>query len=296
MLRIRILFILLCTCGVAAAQHTIPLYGTKSIPNALTAANEEKISADSTAVSTVSNPTLTVYLPEKDKATGMAVIICPGGGYGKLMIKREGHNIAKEFIKMGVAAFVLKYRLPADRIMKDKSIGPLQDALQAIKTVRMNAAEWNISSDKIGIMGFSAGGHLASTAGTHYNEKVIENNEQISLRPDFMILVYPVISLTDSLAHLGSRKNLLGPSASIEQINRFSNELHITNGTPPVFLVHASDDTVVSVNNSVRFYQELIRKKVPAEMHIYSKGEHGFLKKPSFDEWFGRCKAWLLQL
>ncbi|HEY0772176.1 MAG TPA: alpha/beta hydrolase, partial [Sphingobacteriaceae bacterium] len=256
MLRTRILVILLCTCGVAVAQHTIPLYGTKSIPNALTAANEEKISADSIAVSTVSNPTLTVYLPEKDKATGMAVIICPGGGYGKLMIKREGHNIAREFNKMGGAAFVLKYRLPADRTMKDKSIGPLQDALQAIKTVRMNAKKWNISSDKIGIMGFSAGGHLASTAGTHYNEKVIDNNEQISLRPDFMILVYPVISFMDSLAHLGSRKNLLGPYASIEQINRFSNELHITNETPPVFLVHASDDTVVSVNNSVRFYQE----------------------------------------
>jgi acetyl esterase/lipase len=274
------------------AQNVIPLY-PHGIPNSVTSSMKETSSADKKVLSNVSNPDLTIYLPAKEKATGMAVVICPGGGYHNLMISREGHDVAKEFIKIGVAAFVLKYRLPDDKIMKDKSIGPLQDVLQAIKTVRMNSAEWGINPDKIGIMGFSAGGHLASSAGTHFNETIIDNKEKISLRPDFMILVYPVISLTDSLAHMGSRKNLLGESPSVQQINKFSNELQITAQTPPAFIVHASDDKVVSVNNSIRFYEELHKKSIPVELHIYSKGGHGFHAEPSFEEWFGRCKEWL---
>lgn len=276
----------------AVAQNVIPLY-PHGIPNSVTSSMKETSSADKKVLSNVSNPDLTIYLPAKEKATGMAVVICPGGGYHNLMIRREGHDVAAEFVKIGVAAFVLKYRLPNDNIMKDKSIGPLQDVLQAIKTVRMNAAEWGVNPNKIGIMGFSAGGHLASSAATHFNETIIDNKEKVSLRPDFMILVYPVISLTDSLAHMGSRKNLLGESPSVEQINKFSNELQITAQTPPAFIVHASDDKVVSVNNSIRFYEELHKKSIPAELHIYSKGGHGFHTEPSFEEWFGRCKEWI---
>ena len=175
----------------------------------------------------VSVPTITVFLPPKEKANGTAVIICPGGGYHVLVIEREGRDIAREFNKLGVAAFVLKYRLPDDRIMPDKSIGPLQDAQRAVAVVREHAGEWNIDPHKIGIMGFSAGGHLASTAGTHFENALIENKNGTSLRPDFMILVYPVISFSDSLGHIGSREYLLGKNPSEKQIRFFSNELQV---------------------------------------------------------------------
>ena len=199
---------------------------------------EEKrvISADhDTIVSKVSRPELTVYLPPADKATGSAVIICPGGGYQVIGMLREGHRIAKAFNDLGVAAFVLKYRLPDDNIMTDKSIGPLQDAQKAIMTVRERAGEWNIDPFKIGIMGFSAGGHLASTAGTHFDISFIENKNMTSLRPDFMILIYPVISLTDSLMHRGSRTNLLGKIPDPDKIRFFSGQYNVTRSTPPAF-------------------------------------------------------------
>jgi acetyl esterase/lipase len=177
--------------------------------------------------------------------------------------------------------------------MKDKSIGPLQDAQQAIKTIREKAKEWNVDGNKIGIMGFSAGGHLASTAGTHYDNPVIENKEATSLRPDFMILVYPVISFLEAPSHKGSRSNLLGASASDEKIKYFSNELQVKQTTPPTFLTHAGDDTVVPVSNSIIFYEALNKYKIPSDLHIYSKGEHGYLKSPPFDEWFTRCINWM---
>jgi acetyl esterase/lipase len=241
----------------------------------------------------VSVPTLSIFLPPRNQSKGSAVIICPGGGYGGLLTKREGSDVARAFAKLGVTAFVLKYRLPDDLIMEDKSIGPLQDALQALKTVRQNADKWNIDPQKIGIMGFSAGGHLASSAGTHYDARIIENTEKTDLRPDFMVLVNPVISLSNEIGHLGSRNNLLGKSASAEKINFFSNELHVNKSTPQTFLVHTADDTVVLPENSLRFYHALRKNKVNAELHIYSEGEHGFLKKPVFEEWFGRAVNWM---
>ena len=277
------------------AQQEIPLY-TGQIPNSKNVANEEQKSGDGKSeiiITKVSIPSLTVFLPLKEKANGSAVIICPGGGYHALVSKREGTEIAKAFNELGIAAFVLKYRLPSDRTMKDKSIGPLQDAQQAIKTVRQKAQEWNIDPGKIGIMGFSAGGHLAATVGTHFDDSVIENKEGISLRPDFMILIYPVISFTDSIGHPGSRKNLLGDAPSTEQIRYFSNELHVNKFTPPTFLTHAGDDTVVPLANSMLFYDALRKNGVPADLHIYSKGEHGYLQYPSFEEWFGRCANWI---
>lgn len=287
--------ILVLLYQISNAQQIIPLY-TEKIPNSKVSANEEQITANAlvdTVTRKVSIPTLTIFLPLNSQFKGAAIIICPGGGYGGLLTKREGSDVARAFAKLGVTAFVLKYRLPDDAIMEDKSIGPLQDALQALKTVRQNAGKWNINPQKIGIMGFSAGGHLASSAGTHFDAQIIENHENIDLRPDFMVLVNPVISFSDEIGHTGSRNNLLGKSPLPEKINFFSNELHVNQFTPPTFLVHAADDTVVSPENSFRFYNALRKNKVNAELHIYSEGEHGFLKKPVFEEWFGRTVNWM---
>jgi len=278
------------------AQQVIPLYADGKIPNSNPATDQEKFQVNKvvdTVVSEVSVPTLTVFLPPKELANGTAVIICPGGGYHVLLINWEGSRIAREFNKNGIAAFVLKYRLPSDRTMRDKSIGPLQDAQQAIEMVRQRAVEWNINPNQVGIMGFSAGGHLAATAGTHFTHPFLEKWNGISLRPDFMILIYPVISFTDSIGHIGSRGFLLGPSPSKAQIEFYSNEFHVTRHTPPTILIQATDDSVVSVKNSLYFYKALHENGVPAELHLYQKGEHGFLTAPPFDEWFGRCLYWM---
>ncbi len=277
------------------AQQVIPLY-RKAIPNATPYAMKEvKMEKDGLLVGyrSISQPTLNIYLPDPGNNTGAAVVICPGGGYGMESFRLEGTIIAEAFLKKGIAAFILKYRLPSDSIMKDKSIGPLQDAQQAIKTVRERAKEWNIDPAKIGIMGFSAEGHLASTAGTHFEEAYIPNETRTSLRPDFMILIYPVISMSDELTHGGSRRNLLGANPSADQIKLFSGELQVNEKTPPTWLTHTGDDTVVPVDNSIRFYQALVRNKVPAEMHLYPSGNHGFVLKLPVDEWMRPLFEWL---
>ena len=295
MINKKVLIFFIFLVKFSNAQQVIPLYSGK-IPNSKISINEEQITANAlvdTVTRNVSIPTLTIFLPFKNLSKGSAVIICPGGGYGGLLTKPEGTDVARAFAKLGVAAFVLKYRLPDDRIMEDKSIGPLQDALQALKMVRQNAGKWSIDTSKIGIMGFSAGGHLASSAGTHFDARIIENSENIDLRPDFMVLVNPVISFSNEIGHIGSRNNLLGKSPSPEKIAFFSNELHVNQSSPQTFLVHTADDTVVSPENSFRFYHALRKNKVNAELHIYSEGEHGFLKKPVFEEWFGRAVNWM---
>ena len=295
MINKKVLIFFIFLVKFSNAQQVIPLYSGK-IPNSKISINEEQITANAlvdTVTRNVSIPTLTIFLPLKNLSKGSAVIICPGGGYGGLLTKREGTDVARTFAKLGVTAFVLKYRLPDDRIMEDKSIGPLQDALQALKMVHQNAVKWNIDTSKIGIMGFSAGGHLASSAGTHFDARIIENSENIDLRPDFMVLVNPVISFSNEIGHIGSRNNLLGKTPSAEKIQFFSNELHVNQSSPQTFLVHTADDTVVSPENSFRFYHALRKNKVNAELHIYSEGEHGFLKKPVFEEWFGRTVNWM---
>ncbi|MCF0049699.1 alpha/beta hydrolase [Dyadobacter sp. LJ53] len=274
----------------AAAQTVMPLYPAK-VPNAIAGPDEE--SSKDQVIRKVSKPTLTVFLPPAGTANGSAVIVCPGGGYGVLVMEWEGYRIARELNKSGIAAIILKYRLPDDKTMKDKSLGPLQDAQQAIKTVRERAKEWKIDPAKIGIMGFSAGGHLAATAGTHYDSTFIDNPEKTSLRPDFMILVYPVISLLDKIGHKGSSSNLLGASPTAEKVRYFSNELQVKKTTPPAFLTHAGDDTVVPVSNSIKFYEALNANGVATDMHIYSKGEHGYPKTPGLNEWFDRCLHWM---
>ena len=289
-----ILPLLLLSSLACFAQHEIPLYSGK-VPNSIdTQVKEIKVPHQQvdTLVSKVSVPTLTIFLPPKNMANGTAVIICPGGGYHCLLIEREGKAIARAFNKIGVAAFVLKYRLPDSEMMIDKSIGPLQDAQKAIQIVRKNAVGYQVDPAKIGIMGFSAGGHLAASAGVHFEDKYIDD-QGVSLRPDFMILMYPVISLSDSIGHIGSRNYLLGNSPAKDRIRYFSNENHVSAATPPAFITQAYDDEVVSLENSLVFFKKLQQKGISTELHIYSSGKHGYLKEPSFDEWFGRCQNWM---
>ncbi len=280
----------------AHAQKILPLY-KDSIPNSKPAPNEENNETRDGVliISKISRPSLTVYLPQKNKANGTAVIICPGGGYWVVAAKHEGSDVAKKFNEMGVAAFVLKYRIPSDVWMENRETGALQDAQQAIKTVRENAARWNINPKKIGIMGFSAGGHLAATAGTHFDKAYIQNKDSTSLRPDFMMLVYPCITLMPGISYKGFSEQLLGANATPEKITAYSAELQVTKNSPPAFLVHAADDSGVSFKHSSIFYDSLMSKNVPAEMHIYQKGGHGFgmYIAGTKELWMDRARNWL---
>ena len=294
----KIFFILSCFImakSKAQSNMEMPLY-KNGVPNSIAAPNKENstFKDNVTRIAKVSVPTLTLYKPEKPN--GKAVIICPGGGYSILAFDKEGTKVAEEMNKWGVTAFVLKYRLPDDTTMKDKSLAPLQDAQQAIRLVRANAKEWGINKNQIAIMGFSAGGHVASSAATHFDFKAdAANIDTTSLRPDFAILIYPVISFDSTICHKGSRNNLIGANASTEKTNFFSNELQVTKNTPSSFLVQAGDDGAVPVQNSLRYYEACIKNKVPAEMHLYPKGGHGFglNNKTTDDNWMERLKNWI---
>ncbi len=272
----------------ANAQEVIELY-TGAIPNAKK--SEKKETFNSGMFRGVTKPTLELYLPEKEKRTGTAVIIIPGGSYGVVVYQGEGISTAKQFAKNGVAAFVLKYRLPDDSTMLNKTIGPLQDAQQAIKRIRENAAKWGIDVNKVGIIGFSAGGHLAATAATHFQKPLIENAANTNLRPDFQVLVYPVISMQDSLTHPDSRKNLLGKQPAKELINQYSNELQVTTNTPPAYITHAADDKLVDVDNSIAYFESLRHHNVDVELHIYPKGGHGFIFRQP--DWINPLLLWM---
>lgn len=276
----------------------VPLYaGTvpnnKAVPDRETAVTSNNV----TRISKVLTPTLTIYRP--DKPNGQAVVICPGGGYTILAFDKEGTRVAEELNKWGVTAVVLKSRLPDDSLQPDRSLAPLQDAQEAIRYVRRHAKDWGIDARKIGIMGFSAGGHLASTAATHFNFKADPvTTDSTSCRPDFAILIYPVISFDSTITHKGSRNNLVGSNATEEKIRFFSNELQVNAQTPPSFLVHAGDDGAVPVDNSIRYYSACIKYKVPAELHLYPKGGHGFglMNKTTNDHWPDRLRNWLQSL
>jgi acetyl esterase/lipase len=224
--------------------------------------------------SNISEAELFVYLPEESKNTKAAVVICPGGGYWVEAIDHEGFQIATYLKTQGIAAIVLKYRLPYGNAQV-----PLTDALQAMRYVRSQATEWKIDPNKIGIAGASAGGHLASTAGTHFtpgDPNATDPLQKLSSRPDFMLLLYPVISFDEKITHTGSRINLIGQTNDWKKASGFSNELHVTENTPPAFLVLADDDHGVLPENSIRFYMAMKKYDIPAEMHIYAKGGHGF--------------------
>ncbi|MBU6122106.1 alpha/beta hydrolase [Hymenobacter siberiensis] len=288
---------LLLAAGPLFAQQTFPIY-TGTVPDSQPSAVQETsitLANGGVRISNVVQPSLTAFLPAAGTANGTAVIICPGGGYARLSIDSEGYDVAKRLNEFGVTAFVLKYRLPNDQSQPDKSIAPLLDAQQALRLVRQQAVKYSINPERIGLMGFSAGGHLAAWAGTQFAKPVGDNVGPTSVRPAFLVLMYPVISFSDTLRHPASRDNLLGKMPSAEQIRQYSNELQVTAQTPPTFLVHAEDDKTVPVNNSIVFYQACLRHGVPAEMHLYPKGGHGFglNNKTTKDLWTDRLRNWL---
>lgn len=246
----------------------------------------------------VTDPTLDMFPAPSEKANGTAVVICPGGAYWALAIEHEGKQVAQWLNGLGITAFVLKYRLPDNFIMVDKTVGPMQDGQEAIRVVRRHANEWGIDPNKIGIMGFSAGGHLASTLSTHFNEKVYEPCDSTSARPDFSLLIYPVISMDSAITHWGSRVNLIGGKPSPELVRHFSNELQVSQETPPAFLVHSLDDNAVPVQNSINYALALRKLNIPCELHIYESGGHGYGLGRSTDtesSWPEACRKWLAE-
>jgi acetyl esterase/lipase len=292
----KLLFIILLVNSHCYAQkQTIPIWN--NIPGEIKNSTyiENGVYKDSVLQKkyTITNPTITVYKPKEPNGT--SILIFPGGGYGYLSMEKEGRKIAEWLNSIHITAFVVKYRLPSDLIMEDKTIGPLQDAQQAIKVVRKNAKEWKLDENKIGIIGFSAGGHIASTLATKFDEKTYTAIDTISARPDFVLLIYPVISMKAEITHSGSKTNLLGNNPSELLIKKFSNEDNVTIKTPPTFIVHASDDKSVSVMNSINYYLALKEKKIDAELHIYEKGGHGFGldTKETSQFWTTDCANWL---
>jgi acetyl esterase/lipase len=272
-----------------------PLYAGE-IPNVIAGPDEERATnwfgLDSAVA--VSRPTWQAWLPAPERNTHTAVVVFPGGGYEMLSMQLEGRLIAAELQDHGIAAVVVKYRLPSDKTMRDKSIGPLQDAQQAVRVVRAHAQEWHIDPHRVGVMGFSAGGHLAATVSTHFERAYAPNPDQSNLRPDFSILIYPVVTMRTPSTHGGSRAALLGKSPTPQQVDLFSNELQVTDRTPPALLLAASDDNLVDVDNSIAYYEALRRHKVPAELVLLPHGDHGFFHIPR-DEWLAPLWTWLRQ-
>ncbi|WBL25136.1 alpha/beta hydrolase [Zunongwangia sp. HGR-M22] len=289
--------------SLSAQIQTLPLWPENKMPNYQKSSEKEEINdGDVVWISKVQQPTLEVYLPVKQTATGQAVLVCPGGGYAGLAYDWEGTQIAKFLNTKGIAAGVLKYRLPGSASVKENFKAPLQDAQRGIRLLRANASAWNIDKNKVGVMGFSAGGHLASTLGTHFQEafySAIDSIDSEEIRPDFMILIYPVINMDPEITHQGSRENLLGknPSAALEM--QFSNDLQVTENTPTTFILHASDDGAVPVENSLRMYAALHKNNVKTEMHIYPEGGHGFALangKYYLENWSERLSDWLKKI
>ncbi len=250
----------------------------------------------------VQDPSIEVRLPSPQNATGQAVVICPGGGYAVLAYDWEGIDIANYLNAHGIAAIVLKYRLPEDASNVVPHLSPLLDTKRAMRLARFHAKEWNIDPSRIGVMGFSAGGHAASTLGTHFDAgdpDAADPVDRLSARPDFMALIYPVITMQESFTHMGSRANLIGKSPSEDLVELYSNEKQITPQTPPTFLVHSSDDNAVPIQNSLRFYDALLANDVDAEMHLYPYGGHGYslaIGNGHLSDWPARCVAWMKSL
>lgn len=278
-------------CGAHAQTQVITLW-PEGVPNAKPNAGAEHL--DGERISNVSQPTLTVYPAAIDRPSKTAVIICPGGGYEILSFTREGQQYAQWLSHLGITAFVLKYRLsdfghPA----------PLQDVLRAIRTVRSQAARYGVSPDRIGVMGSSAGGHLAASAATLYDNPAGRTGaalDAVSARPDFAILMYPVITMTPPFAHAGSRQALLGSKPSEALVQLMSVEKQVTGKTPPTLLIHSQDDGVVPVENSIMFYQALTRAHVPAEMYLFEHGGHGMAMSPGLgtaSNWPSHVEEWL---
>ena len=279
--RISLILVVATVRWQAAAQDTIHLWDSPA-PGA-TGSGEADV------------PTLTISLPDAAKATGVGIVVCPGGGYGGLAKDHEGKQIAEWLNGEGIAAFILTYRHAPGY----GDPHPLMDAKRAIQTLRSRAPEWSVDPGRIGIIGFSAGGHLSATASTQFDAGDAKSDdpiERVSSRPDFSILLYPVITLTDPYAHAGSRKNLLGEAASEADIARMSAEKNVTADTPPAFIVHTTEDAVVPVQNALLYYDACVRAGVSAELHVFEKGRHGLglaQTTPGMSNWPALALVWL---
>jgi acetyl esterase/lipase len=292
----KILLALFFTTSLMA-QDFIPLYPA-GVPNSKPVVNKQSAIKGKDGIeriSKVSIPTYRFFPATNSKEPRACVVICPGGGYRILASSHEGYDIAAKFNEIGVSALVLYYRLPEDSAQIEKKYAPLQDAQTAIALVRINSVKWNIDPAKVGMMGFSAGGHLAATAATHFSKDYSGLHAGLNLRPDFQILLYPVISMRP-FGHGGSKQSLLGKNPTEEELALFSNEEQVTPQTPKAFLVHASDDNAVPLKNSLLYAERLTENKVPVDLHVYAKGGHGFglnNKTTSGDLWFDRLTSWL---
>ncbi len=298
-LKMILIILLLIYPGGISAQNYLSLWPEGNIPNSRGLKTDEII--DNERIFQVATPGLYTFLPSKEENTGSAVIICPSGGYHHLTYILGGFQLAKWFNTMGMAAFVLKYRLPhsADLIEREKA--PLQDAQRAMRIIRANAAEWGIKPDRIGIMGTSAGGHLASTLATHSEDVscIGDSLDKISFHPDFLILISPVITM-GKYTHKESRDNLLGESPAKDLLEKYSSEIQVSTSTPPVFIVHAANDKSVDPLNSLLFYRALSASNIPGcSLHIFPQGEHSIAlanNPGSAALWTTLCKMWLTEL
>ncbi|MGI4869568.1 MAG: alpha/beta hydrolase [Janthinobacterium lividum] len=295
-------FLLLGWLGVGAlparAQEFLPLWPGKKMPNSKGLKLADKI--ENERILQVGTPGMYAFFTSKEENKGCAVLICPPGGYAKLTYLIGGTQLAKWFNTMGVSAFVLNYRLPTSPDLQDRSIGPEQDAQRAMRLIRAHAAGWKLDPARIGVMGESAGGHVASMLGTHPEDvsAVGDSLDRLPFAPNFMVLVSPVISM-GQYAHLGSRDNLLGKNPPADLLQKFSNELHVTAATPPTFLVHAANDPTVNQRNSLLFYQALVEHDVPGSLHIFPQGGHAIALRNnpgSTSQWPTLCEAWLLEM
>ncbi len=290
--------LLFCFAGDAASQDIVPLYPAGKMPNSKGVEVKEDIRDE--RIFTVGTPAIRVFLPSVEENKGVGVLICPGGGYARLAYMASGTTLAKWYNSFGVAAFVLDYRLPTSPDLKEPSIAPLQDAQRAMRLIRDNAGAWRINPDKIGVMGSSAGGHLAATLGTFTEDyaKIGDELDAQAFAPNFMVLVSPVITMGE-YAHTGSRKNLLGENPSAELVLKFSAEKRVTAQTPPAFIVHAANDTSVNVRNSLMFHAALVEAKVPASIHIFPFGGHMIAVRNnpgSTSKWTELCEMWLTEM
>lgn len=299
MRRIGLLFLVLAAFAVrASAEEFIRLWPEGKMPNSKGMKLEEVIANE--RITQVDTPGIYAFFPSKEKNTGSAVIICPSGGYNHLTYTSGGFQLGEWFNTIGVSAFVLKYRLPNSPDLVERDKGPLQDAQRAMRLIRARAKEWQIEPEKIGVMGTSAGGHLASMLGTHCEDvsAIGDSLDSVSFRPSFMILVSPVITM-GTYTHAGSRDHLLGDNPSKELIEKYSNELQVTSAAPVSFIVHAADDKVADPRNSVMFFQALIENNVSASLHIFPQGGHsiGVTRNPgSTALWPSLCEMWLKEM
>ena len=279
------------------AQNEIPLYKGK-IPKSKECSLENKTQINQwgqEVYTKVNKPTLTIYKATESNTNQTAVLILPGGGYTILAANHEGQDVAKAFNGIGVTAFVLKYRLPNDTCMFNKEWVPFIDAQAAMKWIRDHSSEYGINPDKIGVIGFSAGGHLASTLATQYQLNLNDQGSRTNARPNFAILGYPVISMEDAIGHEGSRIKLIGKDAAVAIRDQFSTHLQVSRFTPPTFLFHAKDDKTVPVANSLQMKAALDAQKVPAQLLLMEKGGHGFglINKQDPADWFKVLQTWM---